>query len=145
MFRMWEVTNGWSGETCSNSHPDPDLEPDALWCQFLKIPDCVDRTINCTQPPYPSNANISVISQTNPNSLIEYGTELLYNCPDIKHYFDYPVGYNFISYNFTDNIDTINITCTKNRYAKRFSKMVQNIIFLTILTALGKYMVEKLV
>ena len=71
---MWEVENGWPGETCTSSHPNKTTDSSAgLWCVFPVIPDCVDRTIYCTNPPKPAKANMTVIEQTNDMHLREIG------------------------------------------------------------------------
>ena len=42
--RRWTVENGIDGETCTDwKRDDTDL-----WCDYVMIPNCVDRTIYCT-------------------------------------------------------------------------------------------------
>ena len=72
---------------------------------------CVDRTIFCNEPPSPERAKIEFAEQPNPASIRELDTVIQYSCPNLKHYFDYPVGNNFVSYFYTTNINSINITC----------------------------------
>jgi hypothetical protein len=61
-------------------------------------------------------ANIVISNQPNPNSNREFMTSLQYTCPQRLHYFDFPVGNNFVSYYYTKNINSINVTCTKEGY-----------------------------
>ncbi len=95
------------GETCT----DTDDTDGILSCSFLAIPPCEDRSILCTPPPRPDKADITFIQKPNPLSDHELETIIEYFCPDRLHYFDYPVGNNFISFFYTTNINYINITC----------------------------------
>ena len=70
IIRKWSVTNGMDGETCSDFKSN-DTE---LWCQFAAVPDCVDRTIVCSDPPHPNRGKISVTNKPNPNHDKEYLT-----------------------------------------------------------------------
>ena len=64
------VTNGVDGETCSDF-----MQGDSeLWCTFAQIPDCVDRTINCTDPPQTNKATIQFLEQPDLKSQKEYKT-----------------------------------------------------------------------
>ena len=54
----WTVEGGVNGETCSDSETRNggvlvNGRP-VLWCDNVIIPDCEDRTINCTAPPMPT-------------------------------------------------------------------------------------------
>ena len=62
------------------------------------------------------SATIVVSSQPNPNSYREFTTTIEYSCPQRLNYFDYPVGSPFVSYFYTTNINSINITCNKDGY-----------------------------
>ena len=104
------VTNGVIGETCTNFYPNTTQ----LWCTYATIPDCVDRTINCTMPPLTEAALIEVFDNTDPNNIREYQTSLQYSCTEKQHYFDYPVGNTFKSYYYTTNINSINVTCNQD-------------------------------
>ena len=42
------------------------------------------------------------------------GTSIEYFCPDRNHYFDYPVDEPFISFYYSTNINSINVTCNPN-------------------------------
>ena len=108
-FRYWTVENGINGETCA----DKNVEDDELWCEDVVIPECVDRAILCTPPPMPARANIIYNKRPDPQRF-EFKTEIQYQCPDRNHYFDYPVPDDFISFYYTDNIDTIDISCTQD-------------------------------
>ena len=107
-YKYWTVENGINGETCA----DKNLDDDELWCEDVIIPECVDRAILCTTPPTPARADIVFNSRPDPLRF-EYETEIQYTCPDRNHYFDYPVPEDFISFHYTDNINTIDISCTK--------------------------------
>lgn len=74
----------------------------------------MDRTIRCAEPPLPANTNITIISSPNPDDLSEANTRIRYFCPDAKHYFDYPVGEDFVSYYYTENINDIDMTCNND-------------------------------
>jgi hypothetical protein len=43
-------------------------------------------------------------------------TSIEYTCPERNFYFDYPVGSNFVSYYYTNNINDINVTCNHDGY-----------------------------
>ena len=47
--------NGIDGETCSD-FKSGDSE---LWCNFVTIPKCADRTIKCSEPPTPEGAVVN--------------------------------------------------------------------------------------
>ena len=106
-FRKWSVENGILGETCTNwNHNSSEL-----MCTSVTIPDCVDRTILCSEPPIPDRSVMNFTSKPNLNSSKQFGTMIEYSCPDRSHFFDYPVGENFVSYYYTKNINAINVTC----------------------------------
>jgi len=86
-------------------------------CSTVYIPDCADRTIFCSEPPFPERSVMNFTIKTNPNSNREYGTKIEYSCPERLHFFDYPVGDNFISYYYTKNINAINVTCNQDGWA----------------------------
>ena len=61
-YSKWTVEGGIQGETCSdsetasrsgNSQTLETGEKGNLWCENVIIPDCEDRTVNCTAPPMP--------------------------------------------------------------------------------------------
>ena len=104
------MVNGVNGETCTDWKTN-DTE---LWCTNLQIPDCVDRRIYCTDPPRPERATISVVVKPNSFNDREYKTEIQYSCPEHMHFFDYPVGDSFVSYYYTTNIRSINVTCNQD-------------------------------
>ena len=108
--RVWTVTGGIDGETCTDWKADDD----ELWCSYVSIPACVDRTIRCDPPPSPDKANNNVLTQSNPNALDEYGTSIEFECPDRLHYFDYPVEEPFISFYYTININYVNVSCNRD-------------------------------
>ena len=83
-------------------------------CPFVIIPDCVDRTILCSEPPIPERSVMNFTSKPNPNSNREYGTTIEYFCPDRLHFFDYPVDDNFVSYFYTKNINSIVVSCNQD-------------------------------
>ena len=100
------------GETCTNWNRDNS----ELFCSFLSIPDCTDRTIYCSEPPMPERANITFPDRPNPYSNKEYGTSIEFSCPDPKHYFDYPVGADFVSHYYTTSqyINAMNVSCNRD-------------------------------
>ena len=53
-YSKWTVEGGLNGETCSDSET---REGGVLWCDNVIIPDCEDRTINCTDPPMPKQCS----------------------------------------------------------------------------------------
>ena len=108
--RVWSVTGGIDGETCTD-WKDGD---DELWCSYVLIPACVDRTIRCDPPPSPAKANINFVTEPNPEDLSEYGTSIEFECPDRLHYFDYPVDQPFISFYYTTNINYVNVSCNQD-------------------------------
>ena len=55
-------------------------------------------------------------SKPNSANSKEFGTTILYSCPEEKYYFDYPVGDNFTSFYNTLNINAISVTCNNNGY-----------------------------
>ena len=55
LSRTWTVLNGIDGETCSDFKAG-DTE---LWCNFVTIPKCADRTIKCSEPPTPEGAVVN--------------------------------------------------------------------------------------
>lgn len=83
-------------------------------CSSVTIPDCADRTILCSEPPIPERSVMNFTMKPNQNSNKEYGTKIEYWCPDRMHFFDYPVGENFVSYYYTKNINMITVTCNKD-------------------------------
>ena len=50
VLRKWTTEGGINGETCADSET---RDGGVLWCDNVIIPDCEDRTINCTAPPIP--------------------------------------------------------------------------------------------
>jgi len=109
-YSKWVVQNGIIGETCTNFYGNDSQ----LWCANPNIPDCADRTINCTIPPTPEGASISITNNGDPNNIREYLTTLNFTCPLNYYAFDYPVGSKFTSYYFTNNINTTVATCNKD-------------------------------
>ena len=120
-IRMWTVENGIDGETCTNQN----TTNGELWCgSDLNIPDCVDRTIKCTSPPLAppgfSDPDTSLTWYKPPDTKLdampqplnnENGTRIEYRCPGRRYYFHYSYN-NSLSYYYTTNIDSINVTCT---------------------------------
>ncbi len=106
-LRLWTVEGAIPGETCTDTD-DTDSE---LWCDFLTIPPCEDRSIRCTPSPNPEKANKTFTEKPHPLNDFELGTSIDYYCPDRLHYFDFPVGDDFVSFYYTTNINFINITC----------------------------------
>lgn len=86
-----------------------------LWCESVFIPDCVDRTINCTDAPMPSSANVTLLNVPDPINLKIFETDIMLKCPKPNYGFDYPVGKDFVSYAHSKIVNSINITCTKDR------------------------------
>ena len=109
-FRKWTVANGIDGETCTDWKTG-DTE---LWCAYARIPSCADRRIYCTEPPQPERATIKVTNKPNTLNNRQYLTSIEYACPDKKYYFNYPVGDNFVSYYYTNNVNSINVTCNQD-------------------------------
>ena len=109
-FRVWTVTGGIDGETCTDWKADDN----ELWCSYVLIPACVDRTIRCDPPPSPAKANINFVTEPNPDDLSEYGTSIEFECPDRLHYFDYPVEQPFVSFYYTTNINYVNVSCNQD-------------------------------
>ena len=58
-YGVWNVENGVNGETCVD-YKSGDNE---LWCKTVRIPDCADRTIYCTDPPSLSVATTNIITR----------------------------------------------------------------------------------
>ena len=110
LIRTWTVEGGLDGETCGDFRYDDD----ELWCSYVLIPPCVDRTIRCSTPPKPEKAIITILDTPNPKTDDEMGTQIEYSCPDRLHYFDYPVEEPFISFYYTTNINFINVSCNYN-------------------------------
>ena len=117
---MWAADGGIKDETCVNkkAFPNTTVDDSELWCENLYIPDCEDRSILCTEPPLPlekSAGGRTIIewSRSNPSRNNEMDTTVKYSCPDRRHYFNYPVGPDFVSYYYTTNLNSINATCTK--------------------------------
>ena len=107
IYRKWNVTNGINGETCTNWKSDNS----ELWCSYASIPACADRRIYCSEPPQPERSSIVVSTKPNLLNNRQYLTAIQYSCPDTKFFFDYPVGSNFVSYYYTNNVNSINVTC----------------------------------
>ena len=77
-------------EQCKNNNPK---ENDSDWmCFNVDIPECIDKTVYCSKPPYILNGlnDISNWKYTN-------GTKVYYECINPGHFFDYSVGYTGIS------------------------------------------------
>ena len=121
LFRLWTVENGIVGETCMNQN----TTHDELWCDSVNIPDCVDRTIKCSDPPLSppaySNPDTELTWYKPPDNRLnqmpeplnnENGTRIEYKCPGRRYFFDYPYNAS-LSYYYTENINYINATCTK--------------------------------
>ena len=108
LFRFWVVENGVRGESCAESG-----HPTELWCPVVFQPMCVDRTIRCSAPPNPAGANIDVL-HTYIDDLAEVNTTIHYTCPGRKHFFDYPVSEDFVSYYYETNINDTTIACNND-------------------------------
>lgn len=74
---------------------------------------CTPHTHRCTPPPMPA-AEITRLVMENPSDLSEVNTALRYRCPLHRHYFGYPVGPDFVSFHYTDNVDDIEIRCNQD-------------------------------
>ena len=107
--KFWTVKNGLNGETCV----DKKSGDDELWCEYVMIPECVDRKILCSDPPMPERSMITYLNKPHEN-VFEYKTEINYKCTDRNHYFDYPVPQDFVSFHYTTNVDDITVKCTKD-------------------------------
>ena len=103
------MEGGVDGESCTQSENDT-----ALWCEHFLSPMCVDRTIRCAAPPLPPNTNITFIVAPNPDDYSEVNTTIHYFCPEDKHYFNYPVGPDFVSYYYSTNLNDIKMTCNND-------------------------------
>ena len=80
----------------------------------MRIPDCADRTILCSEPPVLPNAKTTYLNEPDSNNHRIVGTEIHYECTKRGHAFDYPVGEDFVSYTYTENLNNIKIKCTKD-------------------------------
>lgn len=137
--RVWTVKDGLSLNLNTQTCVDFKNDDNELWCKTVRIPDCVDRTILCSDPPSLAVAhtnqidvrpagtlllkvlcnfdfgltNFSVASD-NPNLRL-MGTVLEYECKGRGYAFDYPLSPNFVSFYNETNINKIKVTCTKDR------------------------------
>ena len=104
IFRFWLADYQAPNETCFDSQTDGS-------CKEIFIPDCVDRTVYCSQLPYPENANLTVLTQTDSKNLSQLGTSLMFSCPLENWYFNYSTPHNLTSYFYSNNIKNTTLTC----------------------------------
>ena len=87
----------------------------------MLIPDCVDRTIKCSNPPLIDDGGETELTWYKPptNKLTkmpdlnnEKGTKIDYRCKSRRYFFDYPNPQG-LSFYYTENVDSIDVTCTK--------------------------------
>ena len=118
--RLWAVQNGIDGETCANKNTNSSIAE--LWCEKVLIPDCVDRTIKCSSPPIIDDGGETKLSWYKPPDTKldgmpslnnENGTRIDYQCTSRRYFFDYAYDTD-VSFYYTQNIDSINVTCTKD-------------------------------
>ena len=101
------------------------------------LPDCADRSIKCSSPPYPGGETEltwykppDTRLETKPEPLDnENGTRIEYQCTGRRYFFDYPFN-ETLSYYYTTNINYINVTCTKEGWVFRISVICNNIPWL---------------
>jgi len=91
-------------ETCFDPQSDGS-------CKQIYIPDCVDRTVYCSQLPSPSGAIMSVLAQSNSKNLSQLGTSVMFSCPLEEWYFNYSTPLNLTSYFYSKNIKNTTLTC----------------------------------
>ncbi len=92
------------GETCLGQQTDGS-------CKLIVIPDCVDRTVYCSNLPTPKNSTIITLNVTNPKNLSQLGTSVRMTCPDENWYFNYAILKNLTSFYYSTNINTTTLTC----------------------------------
>ena len=56
--------------------------------------------------------------QPNGENDYEYGTEVQFTCPQSKHYFDYSIPADLVSFFYSTNINTITLSCNKFKFWK---------------------------
>ena len=104
----WEYDNGIEGETCINKQPDGT-------CERVFIPDCHDRSVYCKSLTTPGNATKALIAQPNIDNEYEFGTKIQFTCQQHKHYFDYSVQEDLVSFFYSTNINQITLTCNEHK------------------------------
>ena len=57
-----------------------------------------------------------MVAQPNSENEYEYGTEIQFTCPNYKHYFDYSVPDNLVSFYYSTNINTTTLTCNEYKF-----------------------------
>ena len=136
LYSKWTVENGIDGETCENKNTNT-THPE-LWCDTVMLPDCADRSIKCSSPPYPGGDETELTWYKPPDTRLETkpepldnenGTRIEYECTGRRYFFDYPFN-ETLSYYYTTNINYINVTCTKEGWVFRISVICNNIPWL---------------
>lgn len=105
------MNNPVVNETCKDYYS----EDNVYSCQEVLIPNCADRTINCTEPTSPAGAVVSIVNSPDPENLRSAGTEINFACTKPAHSFDYPIGPDFVSYYYEKSFNDITISCTNDR------------------------------
>ncbi len=104
IFSFWFADYQAPNETCFDSQSDGS-------CKEIYIPDCVDRTVYCSQLPSPDNANLTVLTQTNSKNFNQLGSSVMLSCPWEDWYFNYSTPINLTSYFYSTNIKNMTLTC----------------------------------
>ena len=103
-FRFWLADYQAPNETCFDPQSDGS-------CKQIYIPDCVDRTVYCSQLPSPKDAVMTVLTQTNSRNLSQLGTSVMFSCPLEDWYFNHSTPLNLTSYFYSTNIKNTTLTC----------------------------------
>lgn len=109
---MWMVKNGLENHTCINQN----VNASGLWCKTLHIPECVDRTINCTDFVYPEETNVDFLTLPDEHNRRMAETKINFRCKEAYQGFDFKTGQGFISFAREPLITSLTILCTNDRY-----------------------------
>ena len=104
---MWRVEAGISELPCQKSDDSRNEDGDMM-CKSVVIPECVERTVNCSSSPMIEDVEMELIEQAEPSNNGSYGTKLKFSGPFPSHEVVSDTGSHHGLHNFT-------IQCNNNR------------------------------
>lgn len=106
------MTNGIENNTCINQNTNST----ELRCSSVYIPECMDRTINCTDFNYPEESDVDFMTLPDESNNRMAGTKINLKCKEAYQGFDFETESDFISFAKEPLVTSLTILCTNDRY-----------------------------
>ena len=103
---FWKADFQIEDQTCVNKQ-------DGGGCEYIFIPDCVDRNVYCSDLPLPANATKTIANSPSNSSENIYTTVVELECNDKNWYFNYSLPDPFVSFFYSTNIAKMTMVCNE--------------------------------